>query len=49
VIVLNPYFECVPLREEIRVLTERGWLSPARVEREVRRIRISPRLKAVAD
>ncbi|HJY87018.1 MAG TPA: hypothetical protein VKE24_09295 [Candidatus Acidoferrales bacterium] len=49
VVVLNPYFECVPLREEVRILTERGWLSPARVQREVRRIRISPRLKAVAD
>lgn len=49
VIVLNPYFECVPLCEEIRILTERGWLSPARVEQEVSRIRISPRLKAVAD
>lgn len=29
----------------IRVLTERGWMTPARVRREVKRIKISPRLK----
>ena len=39
--ILNP----APMWAGIRVLMERGWMTPAGVRRELKRIRISPRLK----
>jgi len=43
--ILNPLFEPAEFCSPMRVLTERGWMTPAQVRRELKRIRISPRLK----
>jgi translation initiation factor 2B subunit (eIF-2B alpha/beta/delta family) len=45
----NPYFCFMRFFPRIRILTERGWTTPARVRRELMKIRISPRLSALAD
>ena len=42
--VLNPYFECAEISTGVRVLTERGWMGPRAVRREIAKIQISPRL-----
>ncbi len=47
--VLNPYFWGTAFRSDIRILTERGWMSAKQVRRELERIPVSPRLKALAD
>ncbi len=47
--VYNLYFEVIPLSPRLRVLTERGWMTPKQVRRELKKIRISPRLAALAD
>lgn len=47
--VLNPLFEHTELGDEVRVLTEAGWLDSAQVREAVERIRVSPRLKRLAD
>lgn len=44
----NP-FSSTRFFPRIRVLTERGWMTPAQVRRELKKIRISPRLKELAD
>lgn len=44
--VLNPYFWGTAFRSDIRILTERGWMAAEQVRRELKRIPISPRLKA---
>jgi translation initiation factor 2B subunit (eIF-2B alpha/beta/delta family) len=46
---LNPLFEPANLSSAVRVLTERGWMTPNEVRRELRKIRVSPRLRALAD
>ena len=47
--VRSPLFSCAPLGKHVAVLTERGWMTPERVRRELRRIHVSPRLRALAD
>lgn len=47
--VLNPLFEHTELGDEVRVLTEAGWLDSAQVREAVEGIQISPRLKRLAD
>lgn len=47
--VLNPIFDFVPYTPEVRLLTERGWMTPGQVRRELRKIRISPRLNSLID
>jgi len=42
--VLNTVFEPTEFSPAIRLLTERGWMTPAKIRREMERIRISPRL-----
>jgi ribose 1,5-bisphosphate isomerase len=42
--VRNPYFELTKLSSRLRFLTERGWMTPGQVKRELKKIRISPRL-----
>jgi translation initiation factor 2B subunit (eIF-2B alpha/beta/delta family) len=49
ILVLNPYFGVTSFHPSIRFLTERGWMTPTQVRGELKRIRISPRLKALAD
>ena len=45
VAVVDVTFERTPIRRGIRILTERGWLTSAGVEREVQAIHIAPQLK----
>ncbi len=45
----NPYFDFTPFDKGIRLATERGWMTPARVRREMKTIRISPRLRGLKD
>ena len=47
--VLNPMFEHTELGDDIRVLTENGWLESGQVREAVEAIRISPRLKRLAE
>ncbi len=47
--VLNPSFWGTAFRPDIRVLTERGWMTSKEVRRELKKISISPRLKALAN
>ncbi len=42
-------FEPVCFTPRTRILTERGWMTPAQVRRELKKIPISPRLRALAD
>jgi translation initiation factor 2B subunit (eIF-2B alpha/beta/delta family) len=49
VFVLNTYFERAPFFPSVRVLTERGWMTPAAVDKEVEKIRVSAHLLAMAD
>ena len=49
VAVSNDYFEPTQFRSGVRVLTERGWMTPAQVRRELGKIRVSPRWKDVAN
>ncbi len=46
--VHNLYFELTPLSPRMRVLTERGWMTRKQARRELKKIKISPRLKALA-
>jgi translation initiation factor 2B subunit (eIF-2B alpha/beta/delta family) len=45
VAIVDVTFEWTPIRGGIRILTERGWLTSAGVQREVERIPIAPQLK----
>jgi translation initiation factor 2B subunit (eIF-2B alpha/beta/delta family) len=45
---LNILFETVDYLPGIRVLTERGWRKPIQLQREFKRIRVSPRLRELA-
>lgn len=47
--VLNPLFEHTELGDEVRVLTEAGWLDSAQVREAVESIQVSSRLKRLAD
>jgi translation initiation factor 2B subunit (eIF-2B alpha/beta/delta family) len=47
--VLNPMFEHTELGDDIRVLTETGWLESLQAREAVEAIRISPRLKRLAE
>ncbi len=47
--ILNPLLEPAQFYAPIRLLTERGWMTPAQVRRELKKIRISPRLKDLTD
>ncbi len=47
--VLNPLFEHTELGEGVRVLTEGGWLEAPQVRQAVEAIRVSPRMKRLAD
>lgn len=49
VVVSSDYFEPTPYRRGVRVLTERGWMTPGQVRRELRKIRVSPRWKGLAN
>jgi hypothetical protein len=42
--ILNPYFERTRYQPGVRILTERGWRTPAQVRREIRAIKVSPLL-----
>lgn len=46
--VLNPYFEPVEFFPDLRLLTEKGWMRPAQVRQELKKIRVSPHLRALA-
>ena len=47
--ISNDYFAPTHYRPGVRVLTERGWMTPAEVRRELKKADISRRLKALAD
>jgi len=47
--VTSPLFSCAPFAKHVALLTERGWMTPAQVRREVKRIKLSPRLKDLAN
>ncbi len=47
--IMNYYFERARFFHGIRILTERGWMTPKQVRRELAQMRISPRLAALAD
>ena len=47
--VYNPYFELTPISPRLRFVTERGWMTPTQVRRELKKSRISPRLKELID
>ena len=46
--VYNLYFELAKLSPRLRFLTERGWMTPKQVKRELKKIHISPRLAELA-
>jgi translation initiation factor 2B subunit (eIF-2B alpha/beta/delta family) len=46
--IQNQYFVFTALAPQVRILTERGPMTPAQVRRELKRIRIAPRLKKIA-
>ncbi len=48
ILVLNAYFDLTRFNPRIRFLTERGWMTSTEVQSALRRIRISPRLEALA-
>jgi translation initiation factor 2B subunit (eIF-2B alpha/beta/delta family) len=41
----NPLFIRIGLRRGLRFLTEKGWMSPAKVRREIAKVKVSSRLK----
>ncbi len=45
--IINPLFEPAPFFSAIRVLTERGWMGPKDVREELRKIRVSSRLRGL--
>jgi translation initiation factor 2B subunit (eIF-2B alpha/beta/delta family) len=47
--VINPLFELTELGDDVRVLTEAGWLDAGQVREAVEGIAVSPRLKRLAD
>jgi translation initiation factor 2B subunit (eIF-2B alpha/beta/delta family) len=47
--VSNVSFGRTPCHPWMRVLTEKGWMTPKQVRRELQHIRISPRLTRLAD
>lgn len=47
--VYNLSFELTPLYPRLRFVTEKGWMTAKRVRRELKKIRISPRLKELVD
>ncbi len=47
--IYNPYFERVPYSRKVRLLTEQGWMTPDKIRRELKNIRISLRLQTLAD
>jgi translation initiation factor 2B subunit (eIF-2B alpha/beta/delta family) len=49
VLVVNPLFEHTEIGDDVRVLTEAGWLDAGQVRDAVEGIRISPRMKRLAD
>lgn len=46
--ILNPYFERTRYQPGIRILTERGWRTPAQIRREIQAIKVSPLLATLA-
>ncbi|MGH9732329.1 MAG: hypothetical protein ACRD4A_11555 [Candidatus Acidiferrales bacterium] len=42
--ILNPYFERTRYQPGVRILTEKGWRTPAQIRREIRAIKVSPLL-----
>ena len=42
-------FSCGPFTKGVTVLTEKGWMTPRQVRRELKKIRISPHLKELID
>ncbi len=47
--VMSPLFCCAPFAKHVFLLTERGWITPAQLRRELKKIQISPRLKDLAN
>lgn len=45
----SPLFSCAPFGKHVFLLTERGWMRAKQIRRELRKIRISPRLEGSAD
>jgi hypothetical protein len=43
------WFELIHFQEGISFLTEKGWMTPGQVRREIAKVRISPRLRELAD
>jgi len=46
--ILNPYFEPVEFFPGLRLLTEKGWMSPSEVREALKKIRVSARLPILA-
>lgn len=46
--MLNPYFERTRYQPDVRILTEKGWSTPAQICREIRKIKVSPLLATLA-
>ena len=42
--ILNPYFETTRYQPGIRILTEKGWRTPAQLLRDIKALKVSPRL-----
>ncbi len=47
--VTSPLFSYAPFAKHVFLLTERGWITPAQLRRELKKIQISPRLKDLAN
>lgn len=47
--ILNPYFEKTRYQSGVRILSENGWRIPAQILREIRAIKVSPLLAALAE
>ena len=47
--VYNLYFELIEFSPKLRFLTERGWMTPKQVRGYLKNIRISPRLRELAN
>jgi translation initiation factor 2B subunit (eIF-2B alpha/beta/delta family) len=43
--IINDYFESICFSRGARILTEKGWMTPKQVRRELKEIKVSPRLK----
>jgi translation initiation factor 2B subunit (eIF-2B alpha/beta/delta family) len=47
--VANPYFDVTPFHKQILFLTEQGWMNSLQVRGALKKIKLSPHLRALAD